>query len=157
MRDPLQIGKYWRSLLLKWREQGHDGLTIPFIIGSQKYLPRHISRQDIEELFEDIASNNVVEVYLNYCLTINDLILGIRSGQKLKLPVRNVALNGASSNFYLSTFLDDFEPDVNSVATELTGRYQGFIDQKEYSRNDNERGDFTLDEMEFIQACFADL
>jgi hypothetical protein len=149
--------KYWQILLTKWRKQGKDGLTIPFIIGSQKYLPGSIARQTIGDLIVDIAVSSEFEVYLNYCLTINDLILAVRDDKKLRIPVKNVIYNNNTSNFFISIFLDDMNNDVTSVATGLCDKYQQYIDAENYSINNNERGDFTSEEIAFIKSCFDEL
>lgn len=145
--------KYWQSLLQNWRSQGHDGLTIPFIIGSQKYLPASATRQGIAELVNEIADSRDCEVYLNYCFTINDLIFGIRSGKKLDLPVKNILRDGDATSFYLSIFFKDVEPNTESLISLLEERCQRHIDAENYSINDNERGDFTSEEIAFIKHC----
>jgi hypothetical protein len=149
--------KYWRQLLMLWRAQGHDGLSIPFIIGSQKYLPASVKRQNIAELVTDIAEDSACEIYLNYYWTVDDLILGIRSGKKLNLPVNNVLHQGKPSNLYISTFLKNIDSNTGSVIGALEERCQHYIDAKNYSINDNEHGDFTGDEIAFIKECFSKL
>ena len=69
--------KYWTVILSEWRNRGRDGLTLPFVIGSQKYLRQSI-KQDIKELFADILSSDA-KVYLKYCLTTEEIILGIHA------------------------------------------------------------------------------
>ncbi|HEY5326097.1 MAG TPA: hypothetical protein VIJ27_03790, partial [Mucilaginibacter sp.] len=149
--------KYWQVLLTKWRKQGNDGLTIPFIIGSQKYLPGSGIRQTIDDLIVDIAVSTEFEVYLNYCLTINDLILAVRDDKKLRIPVKNVVYNNNTSSFFISTFLDDMNNDITSVTAVLCDKYQQYVDTGNYSINDNERGYFTSDEIAFIKLCFHEL
>ena len=56
----MQQKKYWEILLEKQRERGKDGLTIPFIIGSQNYLSYNHHHQNITELIYD-------NLYLKNC------------------------------------------------------------------------------------------
>lgn len=149
-------GYYWKQLLMDWRKQGRDGLTIPYIIGSQKYLGyRHW--HTIRELVEDIASNNKTEIYLTYCPTINDLILAIRDETKSRLRLNNVSYLNQDSQLFISPFLDGIDNNVESVIEFLTERYQIYIDEGGFSLNDGERTDFTADEVIFITTSFRDL
>ena len=77
--------KYWQILLFEWRKQGRDGLTIPFLVGSQRYFPGTEAFQDIAALITDITTSKDFEVYIGYCMDIKQLILGVRSGNKLKI------------------------------------------------------------------------
>ena len=49
--------EYWEILLKKQRERGKNGLTIPFLLGSQQYLPAN-SNQDITGLIQDMATRS---------------------------------------------------------------------------------------------------
>ena len=61
--------KYWQILLSEWRESTRNGLTIPFIIGSQKYLKVSVN-QDVVKLIWDIANSDDFEVYITYCTDV---------------------------------------------------------------------------------------
>lgn len=149
--------KYWQILLKEWREGNRNGLTIPFIIGSQKYLP--ISKhQNIAELLRDIASSSEFEVYLTYCTDINDLILGVRDDTKATIAGHHLILeNGLPSNFFLTKIVYDLGSDLESVSQELTERYQPYVDLEKFSTNDRLRGAFGDNDIKFIKNCFAKL
>ena len=38
--------KYWQTLLTEQKKKGKKGFTIPYIIGSQNYLPDNFTLQD---------------------------------------------------------------------------------------------------------------
>lgn len=59
--------KYWQKLLREWRSHGRAGFSIPYIIGSQQYLPANHSSQDIEELITDIIETGDETILLRYC------------------------------------------------------------------------------------------
>ena len=67
--------KYWEILLREQRERGKSGLTIPFIIGSQRYLPAEsLKQQTISDLIVDISKSNTFETNLRYCTDVHTLI-----------------------------------------------------------------------------------
>ncbi|WP_316777862.1 hypothetical protein [Pedobacter antarcticus] len=151
------MGKqYWQTLLSNWRELGHDGLTIPYILGAKRYCAYEDDNLSVEELIFDISTNSTYQVYLSYCFSIDQIILGIRDESK-----RNNAgefllssLN-ENSSLFISKFLDDFKRDVFSVGKELAMRFQDIVDEGNFSFNNREWGNFTSDELSFIRSCFA--
>jgi hypothetical protein len=54
--------KYWEQLLLSQRNRGKNGLTIPFIIGSQNFLNTD-KKDNIEELILDILKNSLLKLH----------------------------------------------------------------------------------------------
>lgn len=145
--------KYWETLLIKWREKGKDGFTIPFLIGSQQYLSNN-ENQNIKELIIDIIENSKHEIYIAFCMNINDLILGIRdnSKQKIKGSFPKFREN-PQSKFFLTDFLDDLGQDVESIIDKLTIKYEKQIKNKQYSINNRKIGHYDVDEIEFIKTC----
>lgn len=149
--------KYWQNLLFDWRESKRNGLTIPFIIGSQKYL-KGSTNQDISKLLWDIAMTDDFEVYITYCIDVNDLILGIRDESKIDIFGKHLTLDDTlHSNFFLTKIAYDLGEDINSVAQELSERYQRFIDDGLFSVNDRVRGVFNENEINFIKKSFSNL
>ena len=147
--------KYWQKLLIKWRENGRDGFSIPFIIGSQRYLPSGHKHQGIRELIVEMATNNQIEVYLKYCLTINDIILGVRDETKNQIPGFFPILNGCSqTGFFVTKFHSDLGNTTEEIIEALVDKYQDFIKNEEYSMNNRERGGFSGEEETFINECF---
>lgn len=147
--------KYWQTLLFEWRKQGRDGLTIPFILGSKQYCKKENDDLRVESLILEIASNSAFEVYLSYCMTIDQIILGIRDESKRQNAGQFlITTANTNSNLFISKFLDDFEMDVISVSKDLANRYQYLVDEGNFSFNDREWGDFTSSETTFIKSCF---
>ncbi|NVM64179.1 hypothetical protein FHW88_002507 [Mucilaginibacter sp. SG538B] len=145
---------YWKILLTEWRLKGGDGLTIPFLIGAQKYFANCENPQEIKDLIVDIATNKDLDVYIGYCMTIKELILGVRSGSKLNIAGNHVILgNGTVSCFFLTKFVDDLGTCLSEITNTLTEKYQPFIAAKQYSVNQTIWGSYTADELDFIQDC----
>lgn len=63
---------YWQTLLVEQKGRGKKGFSLPFIIGSQKYLPITYPRQTVEDLILDIATNSTFPVFLKYCWDTGD-------------------------------------------------------------------------------------
>jgi hypothetical protein len=145
---------YWKVLLTEWRRKGHDGLTIPFLIGAQKYFTGFDNRQGIKDLVVNIAKNKDLDVYIGYCMTIKELILGIRSGPKLKIAGNHVILDdGNISNLFLTKFVEDLGTSLDEITNTLIEKYKPLIDDKQYSINQTIWGSYTSEEMNFIQEC----
>ncbi len=148
--------KYWQLLLTQWRREGGDGLTLPFIIGAQKYFHVTPPEQTIAELVMDIAQSNEFEVYLTYCMDIKELILGIREGRKCDIAGTHLKLeNGENSSLFLTKFVDDLGTDLKSLQESLIEKFQDTIDARQYSINQKEWGDYTSSEVKFILTCYA--
>lgn len=87
-------------------------------------------------------------------MDIDDFILGIRDETKTKIAGIFLSYNNQVSNFYLTKFVDDLGNDVEAVIEKLTEKYQATIDAGNYSKNDNEMGNFSDNEVQFIKTCF---
>lgn len=77
--------KYWQVLLQNHRGKGKDGLTIPFLIGSQNYLPNSSNPQTISELIKDMVNHDSFEKCLRYCLGTKTFIIEISKGKNAVL------------------------------------------------------------------------
>jgi hypothetical protein len=149
--------EYWKILLTEWRNCGRDGFTIPFILGSQQYLPETHEKQDLKALFLDIIRNNGVPIYIKYCLTTEDIVLEIKDERK-NLPGYFPTFNGLDqSNLFLTslTVLNDLGIDCETIIETLADKYQPYIDKKEFSKNDRQRGNYSSDEIIFIKKSFT--
>jgi hypothetical protein len=147
--------KYWETLLLEWRAQGHDGLTIPFIIGSQKYLLSHHNYQEIEDLLADIATSDGSEIYLTYCMNLNEIILGVRDSSKRAIAGNFPPFEMQNqTKLFLTKSLDNLGNDVESIALALKEKFQSYIDNANFSKDFEEWGDYSGKEKAFIKDCF---
>lgn len=149
--------KYWQILLTEWRKLGRDGFTIPFIVGSQKFLGDTHEVQDIKELITDIIQNEELVVCIKYCWTTEDIVLEILYESK-KLPGYFPPYMGATqSRLFLTQFLKDLGTDCESIISSFIEKYQNYIDKGEFSKNDRQRGDYLPVETIFIKKSFANL
>ncbi|SHM79305.1 hypothetical protein [Flavobacterium xanthum] len=151
--------KYWEILLEKHREKGKDGLTIPFIIGSQNYLENNSYKQNISELIYDIVSSNLFEVCIRYCITTNTFIAEIRKEKNgcYYPKIDNNEQNKLSVGIYHKT---DFGESIKELIEYLIDKFQNPIDNKTYSAEPNtyERtvqwNEFSEKDKIFIKKCF---
>lgn len=145
--------RYWQTLLTEQKKKGKKGFTIPYIIGSQNYLPESYPRQDVERLIIDIATNSLLTVFLKYCLDTDDLILEIKSSSALGT---NPDFNKKSqTSLFISNFNNDFGDTIEAIAKNLYNKYQPYVSSKQYSKNGGSRGDFSPAEKDEIQKWFS--
>ena len=145
--------KYWQTLLTEQKKKGKKGFTIPYIIGSQNYLPDNFTLQDVERLIIDIATNSLFPVFLKYCMDTGDLILEIKSESAIGA---NPDFNSEpQTNLFISNFNNDFGNSIETVAKNLSQKYQPYVSSQQYSINGRSRGDFTPTEKEEIQKWFS--
>lgn len=147
--------RFWEILLLEWRNRGRDGLTIPFLIGTQQYLTNHPKWLNVEELIIYIAKNSEHPVSIRYCYTINDIILELMDERAAKNAGHFPTLNGRKQeNLYLTKFLQDHGNDLKTIASKLALKYQERIDKCEYSTVNRLPSSYTSDEIKFITESF---
>jgi hypothetical protein len=145
--------KYWQMLLTEQKKKGKKGFTIPYIIGSQNYLPDNYTRQDVKRLIIDVATNSLFPVFLKYCMDTGDLILEIKSDNAIGA---NPDFNSKpQTNLFISNFNNDFGNTIETVAEKLSQKYQPYVSSHQYSINGRSRGDFTPAEKEEIQKWFS--
>jgi len=152
--------KYWELLLTKQRERGKDGLTLPFLIGSQGYLPETHIRQNIEDLIHDIIFSQTFETCIRYCMGTQTFIFEIR---KLKNSVYYpIYKNIEQSNLSVASFSKkDFGDNIDTLIDFLRETFQDKIDKglfsavpNTYERNANWTA-FTIEEdIPFIESTF---
>lgn len=154
--------KYWEVLLQKHRENGNDGLTIPFLVGSQNYLPNSSNQQTIRELIKDLVNHDLFEKCLRYCIGTQTFIVEISKGKNaVYYPKIN---DEEQSNFSVGLFYrKDFTDDIDSLIQELETRFQKPIDEGLFSAESNIDSrsvnwtKFTEKDILFIQNAFAPL
>ena len=152
--------KYWEILLTNQRKRGRDGLTIPFLIGSQQYLPGTQERQGIKELILDMTSKSSFETCLCFCMGTQTFIFEIKkSNNATYFPTKNQNnQNGLSvAQFDKSKFGDTVEQLIKT----LEDMFQGTIEDENFSAEPNvddrtvKWNSFSEDEdIPFIQKSF---
>ncbi|WP_158618336.1 hypothetical protein [Flavobacterium bomense] len=155
----MKQNKYWEILLKKHRDKGKDGLTIPFIIGSQNYLPNNSYKQNISELIYDIVSSNLFEICIRFCMGTNTFIAEIRKERNVCYfpKINNNEQNKLSVGIYHK---NDFGESIKELIENLIEKFQNPIDNKTYSAepNTNERtakwNKFSAEDKIFIKECF---
>lgn len=151
--------KYWEILLEKHREKGKDGLTIPFIIGSQNYLPNNSYKQNISELIYDIVTSNLFEICIRFCMGTNTFIAEIRKEKNVCYfpKINNNEQNKLSVGIYHK---NDFGESIEELIENLIEKFQNPIDSRTYSAvpNTYERtvnwNKFSEEDRIFIENCF---
>lgn len=148
---------------MKQRERGKEGLTLPFLIGSQNYLQETHFKQSIEDLILDMVSSETFETCIRYCTGTQTFIFEIR---KLKNRVfYPIHQNSEQRNLSVAIFLkNEFGDSIDSLIYFLNENFQDKIDAGHFSAvpNTYERTAhwtaFSIDEdIPFIEGCYKSL
>lgn len=149
--------KYWFNLLWEWQKIGNKGFTIPFLVGSQKYLSDNSKLQDVKELLLDIIYSETPPIRIKYCITTKDIILEIQDECKIQYGDFPLFKGESQSKLFLTSFLQDLGENCEMIIEALDIRYSDFIKNGEYSINDGQRGDYLPEEVAFIKGVFSKL
>ncbi|MBK9391742.1 MAG: hypothetical protein IPN68_16705 [Bacteroidetes bacterium] len=155
--------KYWEILLSKQRERGHDGLTLPFLIGAQNYLPETHIIQNVKDLILEMISKNSFETCVRFCTGTQTLFFEIRNKKNsvyfpsYKLQKQDGLSVGVFHRFELGDSID-------VLIENMEDKFQKAIDDKKYSAESNVNGrevkwiSFTNDkDIPFIKRSFESL
>jgi len=144
---------WWYMLLTAWRNKGKNGLTLPFLIGSQRYL-HNVDSLSIKDLITEMASSAKTQVILTHCIDINELIFCVRDENNNQLGGNFVRLEkGLRGSLYVSKIVDIY--NQNDLIIHLEDRYKHLIENNRFSKVDyNEWGYFTENDVDFIAKTF---
>lgn len=131
--------KYWEILLVEQTKRKKLGLSIPFLIGSQRYLnSAGLQQQTISELIIDIAQSDSFETCLRYCISTNTLVLEIR---RTRNAIYFPKYKGVKQeNLSVAVSFDNLGGSIEELIIELENRFQGIIDKKLFSAIPNVEG-----------------
>ena len=124
------MSDYWKILLSKQQERGKKGFTLPYLIGSQTYLPSHHRRQNIKELVEDMVNNDSFETCIRYCLDTNAIISEIRNPKNVvKYPKFK---NSEQTQLSIPISENSYGETVEELIESLLEKYQDKIEANKY-------------------------
>lgn len=153
--------EYWEILLIKQRERGKDGLTIPFLIGSQQYLPTN-SNQDIAGLIRDMATSSSFETCIRHCMGTQTFIAEIRKQKNMVSYLKSSF--GEQTNLSVGIMSkSDLGEDIDQVIENLVDKFQDTIDDERFSAEPNVNGrsvnwrELSPDDIKFIKDSFGSL
>lgn len=153
--------EYWEILLKKQRERGKNGLTIPFLLGSQQYLPAN-SNQDITGLIQDMATRSSFETCIRHCAGTQTLIVEIRRQKNAVYYLKSNC--GELTNLSVGIISKiDLGERIDQVIENLIDKFQDAINVERFSAEPNVDGrsvnwrEFSSDDIKFIKASFDSL
>lgn len=128
--------KYWEALLIDQRQRGKNGLTLPFLIGSQQYLLETHILQGIEELIIDMVDTDTIETCIRYCMGTQALIFEIRKPPNtVYYPTYQ---DDKQKNLSVAQFHGrDLGDSIENLIPNLIDQYQHIIDNGHYSAESN--------------------
>lgn len=142
--------EYWKKLLKSQRDRGKSGLTIPFIIGSQRFLKQKKYEYDISQLIFEIVEKGTFEVTLTLCPDIHTLIL------EIKKPYKNVYYPKFNGNEQINlsvaiSLMDEFGETIENIISKLVDKFQDKIINGEFSAKNSQ------DQREAIWGNFCEI
>jgi len=154
--------KYWEILLIKQKERDKKGLTLPFLIGSQKYLPSHYQTQNIRDLIIEMTNKNSFETCLRFCTSTQSFIFEIRNPEN---HVYFPKLNQNEQNGLSVSLFDkiNFGETIEVMIEKLEEIFQKPIKDGKFSAesNVNDRSpnwqNYSPGDIGFIQESFKEL
>lgn len=130
--------KYWYKLLNHFERNGYfeNGLTLPFIIGSRKFIEPKQRIQTVQELISEF-SNSDCFINVLKCGLIGEYVFRISDTESKKIY-------GGIENFVITdnSFLGC--KNHNEIAIELEKRYNDIIKVEKFSRINGEWNSFDL-------------
>jgi hypothetical protein len=121
------MNEYWKILLKRQQERGKKGFTLPFLIGSQTYLPSPHKHQTIRDIIVDMASNNKFETCIRYCMDTSALIFEIKN------PTNKVAYpnfeNNEQKNLSVAFLNNNLGNSVEEIIESMEQEYQDKINR----------------------------
>lgn len=152
--------KYWEILLYRQQERKRDGLTLPFLIGSQKYLANTYTRQSIEDLILEMTLKNSFESCVRFCLGTQTFIFEIRKTKNsVYFPTVNQNIQQGLS--IVSFHKADFGDTVEELIAKMDNDFREEIAKENFSAKSNIYGrapkwnKFSDEDELFIKECFS--
>ena len=144
---------FWNNLLVAWRKNGNEGLTLPYMIGSQQYLENNHEKMNINALIIDIASNkNGPIIFYNYCDTIGENVLGVLDDSYKEMKGIFPTYQGLQQNLFFRADSVKYSGEtVEEIIENMNTTYQQRLINNEFSYNAGKWGDYTESEKKFIK------
>lgn len=130
--------KYWHKLLIHFEKNGYfkNGLTLPFIIGSRKFIEPEQNIQTVQELISEF-SNSDCFINVLKCDLIGEYVFRISDTENRKIY-------GGIGNFVITDNSFSDCKNHNEIAVELEKRYNDIIKAGKFSRKIGEWNSFDL-------------
>lgn len=134
----MESEKYWYKLLIHFEKNRYfeNGLTLPFIIGSRKFIEPEQNLQSVQEL---ISEFNNSDYFINVlkCDLIGEYVFRISDTENKKIY-------GGIGNFVITdSSFSDYE-SYNEISLKLEKRYNKIIKAEKFSRKNGKWNNFDL-------------
>jgi len=134
----MKANKYWYKLLTHFEKKRYfqNGLTLPFIIGSRKFIEPQKNIQSIEKLISDFNNS---DCYINVlkCNLIGEYVFRISNSEDRKIY-------GGIGNFVITDNSFSGYKNYSEISIELEKLYNETIIAEKFSRNIGEWNFFDL-------------
>ncbi|MFL5788082.1 MAG: hypothetical protein ACJ748_08515 [Flavisolibacter sp.] len=149
---------YWYKLISHWVNSGHDGLTIPFILGAKRYIygDEEFLENEICDLLEEITNSDIEEhlITFHFCLGIGENVLGLFNrinanyyqGKKFTNPQERISF-AVGSGVNLGNTIEE-------ISANLKEEYKAAIAGKNFSLVNSQWVPFTKGDQDMIKSVF---
>lgn len=140
---------YWYKLLNLFENKRYfgNGLTIPFIIGSRKYIEPFEEFQTISEFINEINCS-IHYVSVLECGGIGEYVFSLSN-------IGDKEIYGGADNIVIIDSSFKNKKNCFGIISELELRYTDKINLKTYSKTEGEWGDYTDKEITRLQEINA--
>jgi hypothetical protein len=124
---------YWLRVIRFFERRGfiQNGLTVPFLIGSRKYLQTADAHYNVERLLFEFY-NSQVPLTILFCNNINEFVVGSMDAETTKLMEDGkVSYHHFGKLFCVDSSIET--QDINSLTKSFIERYSKLIDKELYS------------------------
>lgn len=134
---------HWYKLISYWvNVRNREGLTIPFIIGSQK--PDNIEIETVSELLIDIVNSDLDDtITLFNCDTIGEYVLGLNNPQQPMAGIEIKNPETAKTMLIATTSTQILGDNLQEISESLTRKYDDCLTAKKYSLINRQWADFS--------------
>jgi len=122
--------KYWHRLLTHFYNKNYytNGLTLPYIIGSQTIIESDNQAQTIKDFFEEVKNENVYLSVLK-CGGIGELVFSISNKSDFEI------YGGFENIVDIDGLFEKDNNNIHDFSNYLQEKYGDIISQEKFSRN----------------------
>ncbi|WP_343321565.1 hypothetical protein [Sphingobacterium multivorum] len=135
---------YWHILLCHFEKQGyfHNGLTLPFIIGSRSILEPNEPLESIKDFFENVK---LTGIYLNVikCDGIGEYVFRIGD-------IDDMNIYDTKGLLIIPDNIFETCIEVDEIINQLDNEYSSYIEQGTFSKNGGSWENYSKKELKEI-------
>ncbi len=152
---------FWFTIIKQWREKGmgENGVTLPFLVGALTRQGNEFPiEQSVESVLNAIIFHPVPDHYceVRWCHQIDEPVISVEKIETMSqkaIKEKYTDNSGHPSLAFTEDLMNQFGLNCSTkeeCLTKLISRTQMHTEKGEFSKNNGSFGDFTDDELEFL-------